>query len=110
METILSRMEGFGVLWSLDNLEPFIDWAEELKKTPSTTITGYRKRLVDCDARLVRLSTTRSEPEPIPSPFRKPSRSQAKSTGAVGKASASTTGSLKPGDIFINAVKVFFFL
>lgn len=106
MEAVLARMESLNVLWTLDNLERFDAWAEELQRTPSTTITGYRKRLVDCGARLVSLATVRPDPEPIPSPPRKSSRSQGKNTSAVGKTSAPAVGPLKPGDVFINAVKV----
>jgi hypothetical protein len=106
MEAVLTRMESLNVLWTLDNLELFADWAEELQRTPSTTITGYRKRLVDCGARLVSLATIRPDPEPVPSPPRKSSRGQGKSTSAVGTTSAPAAGSLKPGDVFINAVKV----
>lgn len=103
-------MDRFGVSWELANIEPLSAWAEELKVIPSTTVTVLRKRLVECDARLLKLTGELAEPEPVPSPPRKSSRTKTKVTSVVTNAPAPTAGPLKPGAIFINSTPVFFFL
>lgn len=107
MASVLDAMERLGLTWSIENLEALSDWAEELKVVPSTTVTSHRRTLVECAARITRL-TTALEAEPVPSPPRKSSRILKKPGIDASGTSIPVSRQLKPGETFINAIRVSF--
>src|SRR5271156_4741002 len=93
--------------WTLDNLEPLSAWAEELRVIPGTTVTASRRMLLECDARLGRLTA----PAPVivvkPPAARKSARTHKKpqTEPAVPSASGAMLP-FQPGQTYVNAVKV----
>src|SRR5208282_3234918 len=93
--------------WTLDNLESLSAWAEELRVIPGMTVTAFRRMLLECDARLGRLTA----PAPVivvkPPAARKSARTHRKPQTEPAVASASSaTPLIQPGQTYVNAVKV----
>lgn len=91
--------------WNFENMESLLDWAKELKGIPSSTVAKYCKLLSQCQACLNSLSEKSPEHDAEVTP-RKSSRIQKKTSPEVPDASTPTTGPLKTGDTYTNAVKV----
>jgi len=92
--------------WTLDNLEPLSAWAEELRVIPGTTVTAFRRMLLECDARLGRLTA----PAPIivvkPPAARKSARTRRQPPTEPAVASGSSAPLIQPGQTYVNVVKV----
>jgi hypothetical protein len=90
--------------WTLGKLQSMTGWAEELRAIPSTTVSGYRQLLIQCDARLASLSQPSTALVTEATPPRKSSRSSKK--GPVDVPEASVVVSPKAREVFISTQRV----
>src|SRR5271156_4418624 len=90
--------------FEISGLESMSSWAEDLKAIPSTTISGHRKILVDCDARVERLLAPPPLSQVRIGTPRKSIRHRPKAMVETAGASGSTETPQKTVDTFVNAV------
>ena len=91
-------------------MESLARWAEELSKIQSSKVTRYRQVLVQCESRLVDLSSKVPVAEPETALSRKSIRVQKKAPVEVTASSSTEIAPLKTGDTYVNATKVCFVL
>lgn len=103
---ILDRMEATSSSFGfLKDIESLADWAEELKPIVSTSLTGYRRTLHSFDARLSSLSEVGLDIGQKTTPVRKSLRVSQRPSRTDQEEPPSSGSVLRPGEIFINAVK-----
>lgn len=92
--------------WGFDGMDDVADWADELQHIPSSTLSGHRKAIVACGARIDKLAEAAPPVQPVPTP-RKSLRTKGKASVEQAEVPIpGDSGSLQPGDVFVNAVKV----